>query len=308
MSKGRLIVILLLTFFTILCSFYEMESTVKKLANRHYLIRHENISIEIDPYLGARIISAKIDNEELLLQERDSLLNWGSTFWIAPQSLWKWPPPEAIQYGSYDTAIHDDTLILTSEIDQKFGFRVCKRLHFNISNNSLEICYEIINETDSSKWIGPWEVTVIPSGGAKVFYPSGKEVPGTRSNIQFDEFSGIAWYEYKREEVEDWHKIFRIPQKGWLGHVNKNRTLFIKTFSLVQPKYLALGHGNIEVYISKKSEYIELENHGVYEVLQPGEKLVYNVKWYIGKLPEHISDKEYSNELLNHVNSVVSSL
>ena len=57
---------------------------IEHLQNGHFIIRHDKFLFEIDPDLGARIISAKINDSELLLQERDSLVNWASTFWLAP--------------------------------------------------------------------------------------------------------------------------------------------------------------------------------------------------------------------------------
>jgi len=270
-----------------------------QLQNGHYLLRSGNLAIEVDPGLGARIISAKLDDDELLLQKRDGLLNWGSTFWLGPQSLWNWPPPEAIQLGKYAAEIQEGKLLLTSDIEQQFGYRVVKKLSLN-DGNSLNIEYQIINETDSAQQIGPWEITVVPAEGAMVFFPTGAIPDATNSTIEFNEKDGVARFEYNEQELQEVQKIFRNPSEGWLAHINKSNTLLVKKFDVIPPLELAPGPGNVEVYISKKSKYIELENHGKYTLLEPGELLEYEVKWFITKLPE-----EFSKELIEHVRTMI---
>lgn len=296
---------LIFTMSIAACSALKNKQMVEQLPNGHFSIRYNNIDLEIDPDLGARVISAKINDDELLLQERDSLMNWGSTFWLGPQSLWNWPPPEAIQLGKYASEIHGNKLKLTSEIDKRFEYRVTKTFQVNERNNCLEIEYQIINEADSARQIGPWEITVIPSEGAKVFFPAGQEPQNTKSNIQFENKNEIAWFAYEHENMSDWQKMFHNPSAGWLAHINKNRTLFIKTFEIVSPNEIAPGQGNVEVYISKKSEYIELENHGKYTLLQPGASLAYKVNWYLTQLPTGINTDEHSEELIKFVIEMV---
>jgi len=275
--------VLLSNTFYCSCTSINSRSVIEKLKNEHFLLQTGELSFEIDPNLGARIISARIGEDELLLQERKDLLNWGSTFWIAPQSMWNWPPPEALHLGKYEAEIVKDKLVLKSEVDQQFGFRVVKTILIT-DDNSLDILYQIINESDSVQQIGPWEVTVVPAIGAKVFFPTSNNPEGTNSNIKFPESNGISWFDYIPEELQEWHKIFRNPSDGWLAHINKNNTLFVKKFDVISPDEIAPGQGNVEVYISKKSEYIELENHGRYTMLNPGESLKYRVKWYIKKI------------------------
>ena len=292
-------------FFLISCSKMNSNTVIEKLQNGHYSIKHDNIALEIDPDLGARVISAKINEDELLLQERDSLLNWGSTFWLSPQSAWNWPPPQAIHLGNYQSRIEGDRLLLTSKVDAKFGISASKEFHYNEKKKCLEIQYKIVNETDSVQHYGPWEITVVPAEGAKVFFPMGEEPEGTKGNIEFENNNGIAWFKYEHKRMEVWHKIFNNPAEGWLAHINKERTLFIKSFELISPKDIAPAQGNVEVYISKKFKYIELENHGKYTILPPGESLSYKVNWYISKLPDGISADQYTEELVKLVRTFV---
>lgn len=287
------------------CSNMKSNSLIEQLQNGHYSIKYDNISLEIDPDLGARIISVKINSKELLLQERDELVNWGSTFWLAPQSLWNWPPPHAIHLGRYEAEINEYRLLFTSDIDAQFGVRSSKEFSFDEEKKCLEIQYKIINESDSALQYGPWEITVVPAKKAKVFFPIGKEPVGTKSTIQFENRDGIAWFDYTPETLSNRQKTFNNTPAGWLAYLNGDRTLFVKTFDDVSPEEIAQGQGNIEVYVSKEFEYIELENHGKYTLLQPGESMKYKVNWYISSLPNSITSDEYSEALIDHVRTIV---
>ena len=283
-----------------LTSSNEMNDTlmIQQLADGNYSIKYEDISYLIDPDLGGRIISAKLGESELLLQERDSLVNWGSTFWLAPQKLWNWPPPMAMHQAGYKAKIEGNHLQMISDIDEKFGVRAKKDFHYNRAKKCLEIQYTIINESDATVQYGPWEVTVVPAVGSSVCFALGDEPQGTRSNLAFEDHDGVGWYTYDHEKASAWHKTFNNAKEGWLAHINADRTLFVKKFDVIPSGNIARGQGNVEVYVSKDMRYIELENHGRYTSLEPGASLTYKVSWYLSKLPEEISSKAYSEALL----------
>lgn len=291
--------------FLVSCTTMKQKGGIDQLPNGHFSLKYDHVSIEIDPDLGGRVISAKLDDQELLLQEREDLVNWGSTFWLAPQELWNWPPPPAIHLGSYAATIHGDSLILTSEIDEQFTCQVSKFFHFNEDRNCLEIDYQIINKGDTILEIGPWEISVVPAKGAKVFFARGEEPSGANSNLVFEDKDAIAWFDYESAELMDAQKIYNNATQGWLAHINGDM-LFVKSFEIIPANSLAPGQGNVEVYVSKKFEYIELENHGKYLQIPAGDSLAYKVKWHFRKLPAEIQKGSYSVELINFVRNLVN--
>jgi hypothetical protein len=291
--------------FIISCTTMSQKGGIEKMPDGRFSMKHDIISMEIDPDLGGRVISAKLDDQELLLQGREELLNWGSTFWLAPQKLWNWPPPLAIHLGSYTSKIHGDSLQLTSEIDEQFGCRVSKTFHFNGYRNCLEIEYRIINEADTTLEIGPWEITVVPAKGAKVFFARGEEPIEANSNLVFKDRDSIAWFDYTSAELMDAQKIFNNSRGGWLAYINGDM-LFVKYFEIVPAESLAPGQGNVEVYVSKRFEYIELENHGRFKQIPAGEMHTYKVKWYFRKIPKEIQINSYSKELIEFFRNVVN--
>lgn len=278
---------------------------IKPLSDGRISVQDEELSFIIDPDLGARIVSAKIKDQELLLQERKGLLNWGSTFWFAPQSLWNWPPPEAIHRGNYQWEIRRDKLILQSGIDPDFGFRVTKEFRLDSENSGLEITYRMKNEGDSARQLGPWEVTVVPADGLTVFFALGEEPAETNSNLPFEDTGGIGWFRYEHEKMDEWHKSFNNAQEGWIAAIDQHRNIFIKSFDVIPPDQIAPKQGNVEVYVSKEFKYIELENHGAFKLLQPGESADYLVKWHIHPLPDSISIEKPTPALLQFVRECI---
>jgi hypothetical protein len=103
----------------------------------------------------------------------------------------------------------------------------------------------------------------------------------------------------------DAQKLFDNSREGWLAYVHGD-LLFIKSFEVVPPESLAPGQGNVEVYVSKKFEYIELENHGKYNGIVPGASTAYKVSWHFRRLPEVILQDDYSKELIDFVRKVVN--
>ncbi len=294
-------------YFTLIssCTYQGPLSSVSLLDNGCYSINYDHLSFIIDPSLGARVLSAKIDDREILLQERDSLLNWGSTFWPAPQSLWNWPPPRAIHFGAYNARIEDNTLVLKSETDPKLGISAEKRFSVHEKKNFLEIIYKVFNNTDSTTQIGPWEVTCIPARSAKVLFPMDETHVQANNTLEFENRDGIGWFEYNPANLKPSQKMFNDASDGWLACIGQEGTIFIKSFENVAPETIAPGQATVEVYVSKRFGYIELENHGRFQQLKPGESLEYKVRWFLSVLQEEISPHGYSTQLIDHIKTII---
>ncbi len=281
------------------------QPVIVKLENGLYSISYENRTILINPATGARIVSAKVGEKELLLQERKELLNYGATFWPSPQSNWNWPPPHAFHFGPYSVELSGDKLVLTSEPDPKLGLQVVKTFSYNPVKKCLEVLYQIINKTPDTVSVGPWEIVCVPAVGSKVFFAPGDSPEGVKNSLEFEHKSGIDWFEYYPEKLASNHKLFNNAKEGWLAYINSDRLFFVKTFSIIPAHNLPPGQGNVEVYVSKQMEYIELENHGGYAHLAPDDSLEYRVSWYLSELPKSIDETTYTPELIEHVRSLI---
>lgn len=114
---------------------------------------------------------------------------------------------------------------------------------------------------------------------------------------------GIVWFEYDANKITADSKLFALASEGWLANV-KDSVLFLKTFSDIPDSQLAPGQGEIEIYANKEKQYIELENHGEYMSLFPGDSITYKMKWTIKTIPANIDKSPGSQQLVEWVRKV----
>jgi hypothetical protein len=243
---------------------------------------------------GGRIISYKYDKTELLTQASEHE-NFGSTFWTAPQSDWNWPPYDVLDNQEYQVEQKENLLKMTSNPDSKSGFQMIKTWKVT-GNESIEIEYQIKNISEKAKSVGAWEVTRVPCGGL-AFFPDGGVGKVPESNLKPDlQKEGTNWITIDKVSIQEHQKLFSTAQEGWLAYA-LNGLLFIKQFPDTKPEKYSPKQGEVEIFINKDKIYIELENHGEYQLLQPGESLSYSVKWILISIPENVTVNPGNPEL-----------
>lgn len=234
---------------------------------------------------GGRIISYKYGEKEILTQASEHE-NFGSTLWTAPQSDWGWPPYAVLDEQEYQVEEKKGVLKMTSLPDPKNGFQMTKTWKVD-SNQSIEIEYQIKNISDKPKSAGAWEVTRVPCGGL-AFFPDGGEGKVPESSLKaYLQQNGINWISIDNNPIADHQKLFSTAKEGWLTFV-LDGLLFVKQFPDTKPENYSPEQGEVEIYINKEKSYIELENHGSYTTLKPGESLSYQENWYLLPVPETI--------------------
>ena len=235
---------------------------------------------------GGRIISYKYDEKEILTQAPEHE-NYGSTFWTAPQSEWNWPPFDVLDNQEYQVEQEDNLLKMTSDPDPKSGFQMIKTWKVT-GRQSIEIEYRIKNISEKAKSVGAWEVTRTPCGGL-AFFPDGGAGKVPESNLKPDlQNEGINWISIDKMPIAGYQKLFSTAQEGWLAYA-LNGLLFIKQFPDTKPENYSPKQGEVEIFINKDKIYIELENHGEYKLLQPGESLSYIENWFLTPVPENVT-------------------
>ncbi|NJM14076.1 MAG: hypothetical protein HC896_00600 [Bacteroidales bacterium] len=86
-----------------------------------YSIAFNNMYFEADASFGGRISSFKLNDKELLFDNRnysDPIL-WGSTLWDSPQSAWGWPPAKTLDSEPYTASISENKIIMVSNTSTK---------------------------------------------------------------------------------------------------------------------------------------------------------------------------------------------
>lgn len=276
--------------------------------NGIYSIRLENQVMEIYPAKGGRISSLKLEGNDFFTDSTVNNFNWGSTFWFSPQSEWKWPPSSEIDNQPYRVRIENRELIMVSPQDPKTGLVLTKAISANNKTGSYLLKYTITNKSDKSQKVAPWEVTRIHTNGL-AFFPFGD---GDRRGglIPFTtEKDGISWFQYHADQLplKGDRQLYSDGAEGWLAAVNGD-ALLIKKFPDIPFEKNAPNEGEIEWYASPVvpgKSYVEIEHQGAYEELQPGSSSIWQVEWFLRKLPSDIKPDAGNQALLNYVRKIV---
>lgn len=239
----------------------------------NYVITKGNISMSINAGAGAKVMSLKYGDQEIIQQSRVPN-QFGSTFWTSPQKDWNWPPVAEHDSRPYTVEDKGTSVVMTSQLSQRFPYRITKE--FSADKKGIVITYTITNESDHQVSLAPWEITRVPSKG--VFFcdaPVDEITPA--GLLEFKSEYGAAWYTF---DVQRQNRKINADGKGWLAYAN-NGLLFIKKFQDLNPSQPAPEEAEIQVYVNQGDTYTELENQGEYKSLEPGQSMSWTVKWFV---------------------------
>lgn len=252
-----------------------LTTSAKAQTESTYTLTAGNMSMTIDADMGARILSLKWDDKEVISQ-----LKWpesfGSTFWTSPQKDWNWPPVPEYDKQPYAVEKDGSRLVMRSGVSQRLGFRIEKAFAPIDSLSSVDITYSIINEGSEARSVAPWEITRVPNAGL-IFFDAPTEAITPPALLNFFSAEGVAWY---HADVTGENRKVNADGKGWLAYAN-NGLLLVKSFVDLSEAQPAPGEAEIQVYVNRGKTYIELESQGAYTTLQPGERLSWTVRWLL---------------------------
>lgn len=249
-----------------------------------------NNTFSIAAQTGGRILSYTCNGKELLLPSSMHDVNYGATCWPSPQCNWGWPPYAVLDTDPYQASFENDVLTLTSQADPASGYLFQKKFSVSPADSSVNIKYSIYNISKEEKQVAAWDVC--RTNGGISFFPVGEPAvlpPSTLKGISVDD--GILWYSFDKKSILEPQKLFSTASKGWLAHYTDG-LLFIKKFPDISISELAPKQGEVEIFVQEKGLYIELENHGPYTTLKPGECLIYNEKWYLKEVGRSLSPEQ----------------
>ncbi len=239
-----------------------------------YTITAGNVSMTIDAGRGAKIMSYKYGETEMLSQL--TMPNqFGSTFWTSPQVEWNWPPIPEYDSRTYSVEKDGDNLIMTSQLTQKLPFRIIKEFIPNAKKETITINYTIKNEGDAARQVAPWEITRVLNQGL-IFFEAPMESIDPAGLMPFTSSDGICWM--VPDEDRQNRKI-NADGSGWLAYAGNGLLMLKKFTDLKGDLKPAPKEAEIQVYLNSGKTYIELESQGAYTMLQPGETLTWTVVW-----------------------------
>ena len=255
-----------------------------------------DVTMTVSPEKGGRILSLQYKGQEIISQLK-APESFGSTFWTSPQKEWNWPPVREFDKMPYQVEEHDGRLVLTSEVSRRLQYRVRKEFSTEQKDNAIVVTYSIVNESDETRQVAPWEITRVENNGGVIFFDAPLDGITPANLMSFTAAHGAVWYQ--PDEAAGNRKI-NADGKGWYAYCN-NGLLLLKTFDDLQPTQPAPGEAEIQVYVNRGKTYIELECQGAYTTLKPHEELSWTVRWYL--LP-FIGNAEPSAKLLKTVKKI----
>ena len=239
-----------------------------------YMLKNGDLTMTIDAAKGAKILSFKYGEQEAISQ-----LKWpeafGSTFWTSPQKEWYWPPIPEYDKKPYQVEETDGVLKMTSEVSDKLKYRIIKE--FKTEGKAIAVTYSIVNESDETRKVAPWEITRVQNEGGLIFFEAPVEGITPAGLMNFKEAFGAAWYQ--TDETNENRKI-NADGKGWLAYCC-NGLLLVKRFDDLDASQPAPDEAEIQVYVNRGKAHIELESQGAYTTLKPKEQLSWTVRWYL---------------------------
>lgn len=244
-------------------------------------------TMTIDAGKGGKILSLKYDDQEVISQSRFPE-SFGSTFWTSPQKEWNWPPVPEFDKQAYTVEEKDGHLIMSSPVSNRLGFRIRKAFATDEKDGAFVVTYSIINESNDTRQVAPWEITRVANDGGLIFFKAKAESIWPAGLMNFKDAHGAAWY--TPDETNENRKI-NADGNGWLAYAN-NGLLLVKKFNDLKPTDPAPDEAEIQVYVNRGKSYIELESQGAYTTLQPKEELSWTVRWYLKPIKEATPSKE----------------
>jgi len=264
---------------------------VSKLDNGKYDVSVGDVHMTVDAAHGGKILSFRLVDNEILSQTRFPN-SFGSTFWTSPQSEWNWPPVPEYDSKAFAAEIKENSLILTGEKSNRFGYRIRKQFTPDPSDNSIAITYTIVNESGETRKVAPWEITRVTNSGI-VFFEADEVTPANNmETLPFTFEKGAAWYVLDGDRS---HRKINADGTGWLAFSDYG-LLFVKKFQDLDKTQPAPAEAEIQIYANPGKSFVEIEEQGAYTTLNPGEEVDWTVRWYL--IPQPRPDVP-SKSLLN---------
>jgi hypothetical protein len=226
--------------------------------------------------------------------------NYGSTFWVSPQT-WPWPPEAAMDSAPYTATLEGATLVLQGPPMTNPKVSIGKRFSVDETCDCVKIVYSIKNESTEALKVAPWEITRVDGGGI-TFFPAPSAPHKTEGDmvVTYDAANQITWFDHATQAKDGNQKIYQ-DGTTWVAHAQapaQGPLLLVKTFEDVpasgQVPEPPRAEGQIEIYTNGRdvpagAAYVEVENQGEYVELAAGESLTYPVKWYLRTIPSTVT-------------------
>jgi hypothetical protein len=304
------------------------------------VIKNGYIELVILPEIGGRVIRYGFEGDEYMFINSETIdqnynpdtdINgpWGNgnvgyggyKVWPAPQSVWGWPPPPHLAWGTYSYEIEHssaDSVIVYLESEEETsktpGLVFSRR--YRVYKNSTKVCIEqtIINNNSEAQDWSIWDVTqAINQHGTdadysnfSVYFPVNKDDIWASGNSFLNSVTSVN-DNLSKYKYNGGGKLYSFVNEGWESFVDeKDKQTYTKMFSIEEGNFPDDG-ANFEIYGG--GNYIEIE------VLSPiisldanGGSYSYNEDWYAANLGGAILKSTKSGAVKSKLTLTASTL
>jgi hypothetical protein len=260
-----------------------------------YALQMGPIKMVIDASVGARITEFSYNGTNVLTGPDVNTINYGSTFWPSPQSLWNWPPIAAIDTAAYTASIDSATNSIqmqsgTAALSTVTGsqFTVTKRFSPAPASGAIDVVYTLSNAANGvSISVAPWQISRVRGTGGLTFFGKGPGAFTNATQLQLVEQNSILWYTFAAATADSKALADGL---GWIAHVTATRMVFLLSYpDIVAPDTPATGEAEVEIYTGPGGDYVEIEPQGPVTTLAAGVALSWTVRWKLRQLPDTIA-------------------
>ncbi|GAA4836401.1 hypothetical protein GCM10023331_21980 [Algivirga pacifica] len=283
------------------------------------ILENGKTKVRLLPAKGGRLDQLHYGEIPLLAGAEMDIDLSGAVWWPSPQSMWQWPPPEAIDKGAYEVIEQEESqLVVQSAVSAPLGLRVRKTYELQTEEH-LRIQYQAYNASQETLAFGHWEVSRHPKGGRLLSavgeaFETSLEVKRKQSlyhkqsteNTLYEKTEGV--YDFKIASTDlklpgrTENKLF-LDGKGWVAYYDRH-VLLVKVIQDQSKEKIAPEQAEIEVYVSPILPMVEVEVHGNYQAVKPGNTTDFQVDWYWEILPAQ--EQRSTKELLPEINKILN--
>ena len=285
-----------------------------------HILKNDRIVVGLLPQAGGRIVLLRSpDGDNLLFADSEQWLKIGSILpqpsvdspwvafmghimWVGPQSgFWNqqkldeskkdqpWPPDPWMEYGNYSIIEQSESSVtLEGPESPVTGLKITKTVSIEPSGQ-VNLKTEAVNTRKSAVSWDLWSNTRFPP--LTPFFVPVKEANNVRNDnlgqviIPYFIEGGLFTYAPSPDPSQSiQNKAFMQPSEPWIAALT-NGKVFIKSFDQIPLESIHPEHSAVEIYMLTPSDenpgLLELEAHGEYKTLQPGETMSWTETWTV---------------------------
>lgn len=255
------------------------------------------LRMNVDPKLGARIVSFTYEGKEILqLADDENETTWGSTSWGNPTNEW------AKANALFDTAAYEfsqtgeNRMHFYSPIDPETGLQLIKSIRLAIDERGplATIRYQIYNRGSEPKTIAASEHTVVPFTGKTLLPLGGTWKPDVAGWAVEDAGNYVLNFDKSNNNNQKFgYDVQREQAKRYTfnAYVNDDKGLaLLKSWKL--PRTLAPAQSPVAIDLSLETGGVGLTVAGMYKKIAPGSYVDLVVFWQLfpaDELPKRIA-------------------